>query len=109
MFSELDWPIRPVEVRVDQAPKTIDRDVEIINKQGLHARPVMRFVDLASQYKADLTVDKCGRQVDGRSPMDMMTLEAPQGTQLRLSATGDDAEELINALAMLIADRFGEE
>ena len=88
---------------------TIERQVEIINKQGLHARPVMKFVDLASEYQADLKVCKGTIQADGKSAMDMMVLEAPKGTRLQLTATGPDAQPLLDALAKLIADGFGEE
>ena len=91
--------------------KTLVRDIRVVNRQGLHARPVMKFVDLAARYKSEVRVDKGEgtEQVDGRSPMEMMLLEAPQGTSLRIMAAGDDAAELLDALEKLIASRFGEE
>ena len=94
---------------MDHAPKTVERVVEIVNHQGLHARPVMKFVDLASEYNASITVHKDGEKVDGKSPMEMMLLEAPKGTRLHITATGSDAEEMVEALARLVADGFGEE
>jgi len=94
---------------VDHAPKTVERVVEILNRQGLHARPVMKFVDLASEFSASISVHKTTEKVDGKSPMEMMLLEAPKGTLLHLTATGFDAEEMVEALAQLVADGFGEE
>ncbi|MCP4247635.1 MAG: HPr family phosphocarrier protein [bacterium] len=91
----------------------VERTVEILNDAGLHARPVMRFVDLASKYQASIRVAKTGpdggERVDGKSPMEMMLLEAPQGTTLHISATGNDAEEMVLALVELVANRFEEQ
>ncbi len=87
------------------------RDVRIVNRQGLHARPVMKFVDLTARFSCEVRVDKGEgtEQVNGRSPMEMMLLEAPQGTALRITAVGEDARELLDALEELINGRFGEE
>lgn len=80
----------------------------VINPHGLHARPVMQFVDLASQFEAAITVQKGDLSVDGREPMEMMLLEATQGTELILMARGQDAEAAVAALADLINGGFGE-
>lgn len=80
----------------------------VVNVHGLHARPVMQFVDLASQFEAAVTVQKGDLSVDGREPMEMMLLEATQGTELVLTARGQDADAAIAALAALIAGGFGE-
>jgi phosphocarrier protein len=82
--------------------------VTIPNTQGLHARPVMRFVDLASQFQSNVTVRKGARLVDGKNPMEMMLLEATQGTVLEILADGPDAEGAVEALAQLIQSGFGE-
>jgi phosphocarrier protein HPr len=90
----------------------ISRDVTIANSLGLHARPAMQFVDLANQFGATITVHKDGPEattVDGKSVMQMITLEAIQGTPLRIEAEGDDAEQAIEQLAKLVEDKFGEE
>jgi len=68
----------------------------------------MRFVDLASQFQAQVTVQRGKRSVDGKSPMEMMLLEASQGTELTLIAKGEDAEKATEALAALIARGFDE-
>ena len=89
--------------------QTVTREVRIVNQAGLHARPVMRFVDLANTFEASVTVEKNeATVVDGKSPMEMMLLAAPKGTRLRIIATGQDAEKLVVALVKLVKNGFGE-
>jgi phosphotransferase system HPr (HPr) family protein len=87
------------------------RAMRIVNRQGLHARPVMKFVDITGRFRCQVRVDKGEgtEEVDGRSPMQMMLLEAPQGTVLRITASGEDAAAALDELEKLIADGFGEE
>lgn len=90
----------------------VTRDITITNTLGLHARPAMQFVDLANQFKANVLVHKNGPEpvtVDGKSVMQMITLEAIQGTPLRIEAEGEDAQRAVEQLAQLVADKFGEE
>lgn len=85
------------------------RDVTVPNKEGLHARPVMRFVDLASKYKSAVTVtnvSRSGEKVDGKSAMQMMLLEATHGSVLRIEACGEDADEMVETLAALVDAGF---
>lgn len=84
------------------------RIVTIPNDQGLHARPVMRFVDLAKQFQSRILVQKMNARVDGKNPMEMMLLEASKGTQLELLADGEDADGAVCALAALVENGFGE-
>lgn len=84
------------------------RTVTVINRQGLHARPVMRFVDLASRFQSQVRVKKGDCVVDGKNPMEMMLLEASQGSQMELRTCGPDALGAIDALADLFASGFGE-
>lgn len=86
----------------------VEREVVIPNKEGLHFRPIMQFVDLAQKFRAGLTVHCENRQADGRSPMEMLMLVATQGTKVRVVADGQDAEELVNALVGLVESGFGE-
>ena len=91
---------------------TAAKDVVISNSLGLHARPAMQFVDLASQFAADVCVAKQGDgacEVDGKSVMQMITLEAAAGTRLQIRAEGDDAEAAVSQLAALVEGKFGEE
>ena len=84
------------------------RTVTIVNPQGLHARPVMKFVDLAGRYESTVKVEKGSDAVDGKSPMELMLLEAVQGTELTLAARGTDAAAALDALAGLVAGGFDE-
>jgi phosphotransferase system HPr (HPr) family protein len=86
-------------------------EVMVVNSHGLHARPVMRFVDTAIGFTAEVTVDKGEgtEQVDGKDPMRMMLLAAPKGTKLRIMAHGDDAQAALEALAELVNGGFAEE
>ncbi len=84
------------------------RTVTVENAQGFHARPVMRFVDLAGQFQSNIRVKKGNRIVDGKNPMEMMLLEATQGTTLEILADGPDAAPALDALAALVKSGFGE-
>jgi phosphocarrier protein len=84
------------------------RTVVVTNPQGLHARPADLFVKLASRYQATIEVIKDGERVDGKSILAILTLAAVQGTQLRLEATGPDAEAALQALTELIVRNFDE-
>ncbi|MBW8618867.1 MAG: HPr family phosphocarrier protein [Hyphomicrobiales bacterium] len=87
----------------------IRRDVEIINKKGLHARATAKFVQCADSFKADITVTRSGETVGGTSIMGILTLGAGIGSTITLAAKGEDAEVAITALVTLVADRFGED
>lgn len=86
-------------------------DVVLVNKHGLHARPSHLFVQTANAYASQLRVGKKdgAERVDGKSIMGMMMLAAECGSTLELTANGPDADELLRALAELVAARFGEE
>jgi len=84
-------------------------EVTISNVQGLHARPVMRFVDIASQFESSIRVKKDAIDVDGKSPMEMMLLEAVQGTILLIVASGQDSRAAAQALGELVDGKFGED
>ena len=84
-------------------------DVTIRDREGLHARPVMRFVELAMRYQSQIQVRNVtlrGERVDGKSAMQMMLLEATSGSVLRIEAVGDDAGEAVAALGKLIEAGF---
>ena len=90
----------------------VSREIIVSNTMGLHARPAMQFVDLANQFRSDIKVVKPGEEpveADGKSVMQMIVLEAIQGTTLQIQANGDDAEDAVNKLAELFAKKFGEE
>lgn len=85
------------------------REVEIINRLGMHARPAMQFVETANRYRCSITVHKGEDKVNGKSIMEMMMLAAMPGTRLRLEGEGDDAEACLDALAELVRAKFHED
>jgi phosphocarrier protein HPr len=88
------------------------REIIVSNSMGLHARPAMQFVDLANQFTSEIRVIKPGDEpvtADGKSVMQMIVLEATQGTPLKIEADGNDAEEAVKKLAELFESKFGEE
>ncbi|MGL4289840.1 MAG: HPr family phosphocarrier protein [Phreatobacter sp.] len=86
----------------------IVREVPILNKRGLHARASAKFVACADQFDAAVSVSRCGETVDGTSIMGLMMLAAGIGTSITVRATGRQASEAVDAIAVLVADRFGE-
>lgn len=87
----------------------MEKTVEIINKLGLHARAAAKLVTLASKFSADVRVRKESREVSGKSIMGVMMLAAAKGSTITLIAEGDDAEQALDELTALIANRFDEE
>ena len=87
----------------------VRRGVTICNRRGLHARAAARFVKLAWQFDAEVTVAKNGTTVSGHSIMGLMMLAAGPGSVITVSADGPDAEDAISALAALVEGLFGEE
>jgi phosphocarrier protein len=85
------------------------REVEIVNKKGLHARASAKFVQTAEQFDAAITVTRGHESVGGTSIMGLMMLSAAPGVTITISATGPDAIPAVEALCALVASRFGEE
>ncbi len=84
------------------------REIEIINKLGLHLRAAAQFVQAANRFRCEVTVAKDGRAVNGKSIMGVMTLVATRGSRIKVETKGDDAAACLDALAKLAANRFGE-
>lgn len=84
------------------------KEIEIINKLGLHARAANKFVSTAMRFESRIEVNKDGKLVDGKSIMSVMMLAAAIGSVLEISTDGADEVEAINALEALILDKFGE-
>jgi phosphocarrier protein HPr len=85
------------------------REVTILNKYGLHARPAAEFVKLANRFSAEISVAKDDVEVSGKSIMGVMMLAAECGSAIRIIAKGADSEAAIDALSSLVSSRFGEE
>jgi phosphocarrier protein HPr len=91
------------------SPLNVERAVVIQNKYGLHARPAAEFVKRAHQFSCDVWVRKDELEVNGKSIMGMMMLAAERGAEIVIRAAGADADQAVDALAGLVAQRFGEE
>lgn len=82
--------------------------ITIINKLGMHARASAKFVSLASEFTAEITLKRNGQQVNGKSIMGIMMLAAARGAEVELCADGKDEKKALEALTELINNRFGE-
>ena len=87
----------------------VEKEVEVINKLGLHARPAMMLVKTASQFQSDIKIIKDNMTVNAKSIMGVLVLAAEKGSKLKIVAEGPDENEAVEALAKLFADGFGEE
>ncbi len=83
--------------------------LEIMNELGMHARAATKFVQTANRFKCEVTVEKDGQTVNGKSIMGVLMLVASKGTQIRVRCLGDDADGALAALRQLVAEKFGEE
>ncbi len=86
----------------------VARTVEIVNRAGMHARPAAELVKLAGTFSADVRLEKDGLEVNGKSIMGVLMLAAEQGSSLKISARGDDAEDAVSAISELVARGFDE-
>jgi len=84
------------------------RSVVVVNPSGLHARPCHALVSLALQHDAELVIRYGEKAVNGKSILELMTLNAAQGAELELEAKGAGGEALVAAMAELFASGFGE-
>ena len=87
----------------------VARVLEIINSKGLHARASARFVQTVEKFDAEVTVTRGAETVGGTSIMGLMMLAASPGYSIRVTASGPEALEVMDALEQLVASRFGEE
>jgi phosphocarrier protein HPr len=85
-----------------------ERTVQIVNKNGLHARPAAEIVKLAAKYQSEIVVARDDLEVNGKSIMGVMMLAAECGSTLILRAHGPDADQALDELAKLIGNKFGE-
>jgi phosphocarrier protein len=87
----------------------ISRELLIINKRGLHARASAKFVQLVEKFSAEVWVTRGCETVGGTSIMGLMMLAAGPGTTVTVSAIGPEAQQVVDAIAALVADKFNEE
>ena len=91
------------------AMETLVQNVSVINELGLHARPAARIAQEAQKYEADICFYQDEREIDAKSILDILTLAAPQGSDLQIKAHGCDAREALNSIIRLFEERFGED
>jgi phosphocarrier protein len=87
----------------------ITKELTVINKLGIHARPAALFVKVAGKFACDIQVEKDGETINGKSIMGLMMLAANQGSRLRVTAEGRDAEAALAALEELFQKKFNED
>lgn len=88
---------------------SVEREFDILNRLGLHARAAAQLVRMANGFSSEIHVVKDGMEVNGKSIMGVLMLAAPKDTRILIRATGLDAEEAVAAIGELIARKFGEE
>jgi phosphocarrier protein len=91
------------------AAQKIEKEVTIVNRLGLHARPAAMFVRIASRHRAEIWVAKEGEEINGKSIMGLMMLAAGQGSKLRIRCDGPDADKAMEELEELIKAGFNED
>ena len=91
------------------AAQKLEREVTIMNRLGLHARPAAMFVRIASRHRAEIWVSKEGEEVNGKSIMGLMMLAAGQGSTLRIRCEGPDADKAMEDIEALIKTGFNED
>ena len=87
----------------------IEEQITICNKLGLHARAAAKFVATASEFEAEIEIEKDGKRVNGKSIMGVMMLAASKGTDIKIFAEGNDADQAMTKIKQLVLDRFGED
>ena len=91
------------------ASGAVTREIPVINKRGLHARASAKFVQMVEKFDADVKVTRNGETVGGTSIMGLMMLAAGIGTSITVSATGKQAQDVVDALATLMGNKFNED
>ena len=86
----------------------IERDIEVINKLGLHARAAAKLVKLSAGYQSSVHLEKDGKSIDAKSIMGVLMLAASQGARLKLTVEGDDAEQAADGIEGLFQNYFDE-
>jgi len=109
MTEELDEDGRPCPPPPEAPADGEQRELKIVNRKGLHARATAKFVQCVDRFACDIRVSRCGETVGGDSIMGILTLGAGLGSTITVFASGGDAEQALEALAELVASRFGED
>ena len=95
--------------RSAQSGQKIEKEITIVNRLGLHARPAAMFVRIASRHRSEVWVEKEGERINGKSIMGLMMLAAGPGSKLLIQCEGPDAEKVMEELEELIQQKFNED
>ena len=95
--------------RKSEPDSRISKELTIVNRLGMHARPSAMFVKAASKFRAEIWVEKDGERVNGKSIMGLMMLAAGLGSTLRITCEGSDAEKALSEIEAIIQRRFDED
>jgi len=87
----------------------IEKEAEIVNRLGLHARAAAKLVHMAGGFQSRITVEKDGDEVDAKSILGVLLLAAGQGSQVKIRCDGEDEQDALRAVTGLIENRFDEE
>ena len=88
---------------------TESSEFKVVNRLGLHARAAAQLVQTANRFLSDVTIEKEGTEVNGKSIMGLLMLAAPQGSLITVTVSGEDAVQAIKVIGTLINDGFGED
>jgi len=101
--------VSPEISKTQAAAGTLTRDVVVLNRYGIHARPAALLVKAASRFQSEIMLEKNGAKVNAKSIMGLLTLEGNHGAKLRIHATGADAAEALGVLIELFEKKFFED
>ena len=87
----------------------VERTFRIMNELGLHARAATRFVQIANRFSSEVEVEKDGQKVNGKSIMGVLMLVAAKGSTVTVRSSGEDAQKAVDALGVLIRNKFDED
>ncbi|MDH5680518.1 MAG: HPr family phosphocarrier protein [Spirochaetota bacterium] len=82
------------------------KKIKVRNRDGIHARPSVKVVELANEFSSDIYIVKDDLRVNGKSILEVLTLAASYGTELTVEAVGDDAEEAANEVGVMLSTEF---
>jgi phosphocarrier protein len=95
--------------KLEEPEKSLIRELLIVNKLGIHARPAALFVKTANRFRCNIFVEKDGERVNGKSIMGLMMLAAGPGSRLKVHAEGNDASAALAEIEALVAAKFNED
>ena len=100
---------KPMSAKKPPESEFFTKELTILNKLGIHARPAALFVKTANRFACEIFVEKNGEKINGKSIMGLMMLAAGPGSKLKVHAEGNDASQALTEIESLLDKKFGEE